>query len=428
MRKALMVFLVLAFACSGKKTGQAPKKGTAKQVAKQQAAVKKAATPKKVTRVVLWHSYRGLEKKALEDVVKRFNDQHNGVEVKLLQIPYDAFADKVQITTPRGQGPDMFIFAHNMIGEWVDDTPILEPLTSLVPRSELDKFLPKTVQGLVYKGNLYGMPLAFKSVALFYNKSMVKNPPGTFDQMVKEAQAATHADKGIWGLVYEAGLFYFNAAWFNGMGANVLTSDGQPAIDTPQALKAMLLVRSLVKQYKVTPSGMTSAMVTSLFKQGKAAMVINGPWFLAELGPKVNYGVTILPKLAYGGLAKPYLGIEGLFLSKYSKKKQAAIKFMLFATSDKMARLRLQEGRQMVANKAVYTDALFNKDPVAKTFWVQAQASVVMPKHPNMQLIWPAMDMAISKAVFGDVDPKKALKDAQAKVLADIKQKSSKEK
>jgi len=425
VKKLFLIVTMLAFACSGKsnKTATANKTAVTKQ-----SAVKKATKPQKVTNIVLWHSYRGLEKKGLEQVTQIFNKKNKSVHVKLLQVPYDAFADKVQITTPRGQGPDLFIFAHNMIGEWVDDTSILEPLTSLIPRTELDKFIPKTVESLVYKGNIYGLPLAFKSVALFYNKALVKNPPATFDQMVKAAQAATNPDKKTWGLVYEAGLFYFNAAWFNGLGMKAMSADNQPQLDTPEALKAMLLVRSLVKQYKITPSGISSAMVTSLFNQGKAAMVINGPWFLAELDPKVKYGVTLMPKLAYGGLAKPYLGTEAVFLSKYSKKKQAAVKFMLFLTSNAAAKVRLEKGRQMVANKALYTDEFFQKNPDAKTFWVEAKTSIIMPKSPNMQLIWSAMDMAISKAVFGDVDPKKALKDAQAKVVADLKAKNKVEK
>lgn len=424
MKKALLIVAMLAIACSGKskKTATAQKKaGSAKSAITRE-------KPKKTTEIVLWHSYRGLEKDALEQVTKKFNNQHNGVRVKLLQVPYDAFVDKVQITTPRGQGPDLFIFAHNMIGEWVDNTPILEPLTNLIPRNELEKFLPKTVDSLVYKGNIYGLPLAFKSVALFYNKALIKTPPATFAQMVKEAQAVTNPSKKVWGLVYEAGLFYFNAAWFNGMGVKVLSDDNMPQLDTPQAIKAMLLVRSLVKQYRITPSGINSAMVTSLFNQGKAAMVINGPWFLAELDPKVKYGVTLMPKLAYGGLAKPFLGTEAVFLSKYSKKKTAAKKFMLFLTSDKIAKIRLDKGRQMVANKALYTDELFQKNPVAKTFWVEAKTSIIMPKSPNMQLIWPVMDMAIQKAVFGDVDAKKALQDAQAKVMSDLKNKGEVEK
>ena len=419
-----VIVAVLIFSCSGKTKKTAPGTKTAVATKTKIKNVKNTKKPVKNTEIVLWHSYRGLEKNALEQVTKQFNNLHNGVRVKLLQVPYDAFVDKVQITTPRGQGPDLFIFAHNMIGEWVDDTPILEPLTNLIPRTELDKFLPKTIESLIYKGNIYGLPLAFKSVALFYNKAMVKTPPATFDQMVHAAQAVTKPDKGIWGLVYEAGLFYFNAAWFNGLGASVLGTDNMPRLDTPQAIKAMLLIKSLVKQYKITPSGVTSAMVTSLFNQGKAAMVINGPWFLAELNPKIKYGVTLMPKLAYGGLAKPYLGTEAVYLSKYSKKKQAAIKFMLFLTSDKAAKTRLNKGRQMVANKSVYTNELFQKNPVAKTFWVEAKTSVIMPKQPDMQLIWPVMDMAISKSVFGDIDAKKALKEAQAKVMADLRNKA----
>ena len=427
--KVLLVVALfgIALGCSKKNKTESESTHTQKAEKKSSAqkAVKKQAKKGPVVHLTLWHSYRGKEKKALETVTKEFNQTHPNIQVSLLQIPYDAFADKVTITISHKKGPDMFIFAHDKIGEWVDEENILEPITTLVPRGVLDHFLSKSVESLVYKHNLYGLPLAFKSVALFYNKNLVKKPPETVEQLIDIAKKNTDPSKGKWGLVYEAGLFYFNACWFHGMGAYVMKDDGIPHLNSDAAVKAMELIRSFVKKDKILPSGINSAMVTGLFKQGKAAMVINGPWFLAELNNEVPYGVTILPRMPGGTLAKPFLGTEAVFLSNQSKHKDAAVKFMIFLTSDKVARERYQIAHQMVANKSMYSMDLLNKDPIAKAFWVEAESSVIMPKHPYMQLVWPAMDMAISQAVFGDIDPKKALDNAQAKVVADIKKKEA---
>lgn len=68
--------------------------------------------------LVLWHSYRGQEKLALEQLVARFRKQHQRA-VETVALPHQAYAAKLNAAVPRGHGPDLFIFAHERIGTWV---------------------------------------------------------------------------------------------------------------------------------------------------------------------------------------------------------------------------------------------------------------------------------------------------------------------
>ncbi len=369
--------------------------------------------------VVLWHSYREREKAALEQVVEAFNRDHQDLRVRLLNVPYDAFVDKVTIATPRGQGPDLFIFAHNLIGEWVDREHLLEPITQRVPPEVLKRFLPDTVRALVYRGSLYGLPLAFKSLALFYDPDLVPRPPETLDELAEAARKATDAASGRFGLVYEASLLYFTAPFIHGFGGQVLDATARPRVAEAPVAEALRFVRGLVRA-GVVPKGVTSAMVTSLFNEGKAAMVISGPWFLGEIKDGKRYGVGLLPAVKPGQRLKPFLGSEALFLSAYSKHKDEALQVMLALTSDEAATTRLQVGRQTVANEAVYARREVLADPVVSAFRAQAQNTVLMPSAPEMQVVWSSMDTAVNQVVFGDVEPDRALADAQKKVLSDI--------
>ena len=413
MRNALLaaVVLVLAAACNPGK----PAAPAATQ-AKPEAA-KPEATPVAPTEVVLWHSYRESEKAAMDQLVEKFNSERKDIRIRVLNVPYDAFIDKVSIATPRGQGPDIFVFAHNMIGEWVDHTKILEPLSDRVAPDVLKRFIPATVRALVYKQSLYGLPLAFKSLALFYNPDLVKTPPETSDQFVEAAKAAT--GQGRYGLAYEAGLLYYLAPFIHGFGGTILDDHGQPHVSEKPVADALAFVKGLVKA-GVVPSGVNSAMVTSLFNDGKVAMVINGPWFLGEIAPGRAFKVAQLPKMPGGTPAKPFLGSEAVYLSSFSKNKDAAVKVMDWLTTDDAAVVRLKVGHQTVANQAVYARDDVKSDPVVSTFRAQAEDTVLMPSRPEMQVVWSTMDMAINKSAFGDADLSKALADAQAKILADI--------
>jgi len=383
-------------------------------------APQEAAAPAKApTEVVLWHSYREGEKAALEALVDQFHQKQQAIRVRLLNVPYDAFVDKVTIATPRGQGPDLFIFAHNMLGEWVERHHLVEPISQRIPPETLKRFLPQTVKALVYQQSLYGLPLAFKSLALFVNPDLVPKVPETAEEMVAAAKAATRKDQGRYGLVYEASLLYFNAPFLHGFGGTILDANGRPHLAEEPVVQAVEWVRGLFRE-GVLPSGISSAMVTSLFNEGKAGMVISGPWFLGEIAKDRRYEVGLLPTMPGGRRAMPFLGSEGIFLSAYSTHKDEAIQVMDFLTSDEAALVRVQQGRQTVANAAVYEREEVRADRVIQAFRDQAENAVLMPSRPEMQVLWSTVDMAINRSVFGDVPVRKALEEAQAKVEADL--------
>jgi len=407
MMRYQLILLVFALACQKGPVGEATTPSPEVQV---------SAGP---VDVVLWHSYRDREKAALEQVVARWNETNPSIRVRLLNVPYDAFVDKVTIATPRGQGPDLFIFAHNMIGEWVDRGHLLEPISQRFLPEVLSRFISSTVKALVYKHSLYGLPLAFKSLALFYNPDVIKEPPATAEELVAAARAATDRSVGRYGIAYEAGLLYFNAPFIHGFGGTILDGAGRPHVGERPVADALAFVRGLVRE-GLMPSGLNSAMVTSLYNEGHAAMVITGPWFLAELSPDQKVRATVLPKMPGGGIAKPFLGSEAVFLSSWSRHKEEAIKVMDFLTSDESALIRLRVGRQTVANVAPYELDEVKADPIISVLRAQAETAVLMPSRPEMQVVWSTMDMAINRAVFGDTDPMVAVSEAQAKIEADI--------
>ena len=56
------------------------------------------------TQLVVWHSYRADEQKALEACVAEWNRAHADVQVEALALPYDGFASKLEAAIPRGNG------------------------------------------------------------------------------------------------------------------------------------------------------------------------------------------------------------------------------------------------------------------------------------------------------------------------------------
>ena len=376
-----------------------------------------AAPPKPVAEVVLWHAYRAAEKEALDQVVAGINAAGGPVRIRSQAVPYDPFVDKVTITIPRGQGPDLFIFAHNMVGAWAQEQ-LLESLSKAVTSDTLRSFLPETVTPLVHDGNLYGLPLAFKSLVLFYNKKLLPEIPSTMDLLLPRLVEIQKANPGVHGLVAEAGLLYNHAPWMHAFGGAIFDASGQPSLSSEGQRRAVTWTRALHTEHKVLPSGLNGFMVSSLFNEGKAVVALNGPWFRAELADSVDAGVSVIPSLE-GRLARPFLGVEAVYVSRRSEHKEAAIEAAKLLAGAASAQIRMETGKQPVAHQATLNEGA-KGDPDLAVFLEQAATAIPMSSRPEMQLVWSTMDMAIQGVVYGDKDPKKALEAAQAKVKADI--------
>ena len=428
--RANVLFLVCVFfvaACGSPSSPEAPS-ATEKSVsvnaeradeakpAKAEEAEAQKPAPSPTRPLVFWHAYRGQEKKALEQAVKDFEASQDRIKVRIQAVPYDPYLDKIAITIPRGQGPDLFIFAHNMVGAWVEEG-LIEPLSSRVEPSLLQSMLPQSVKALVYQQNLYGLPLAFKSLALFYNTSLLSKAPESMEALVEAVKPLQNKAKGIHGLVYEAGLLYHHAAWMHAFGASVFDADGKPSLDTPEQIAALDYARSLHATHAVVPKGMSSFMLTSLFNDSKAVAVLNGPWFRAEIS-REDYAVAPIPSLG-GKVPKPYLGIEAVYVSAKSEFKEAASELAAYLAGPKGAKPRATIGKQPVCHVATLDEASAS-DPVLGVFKAQAERSVLMPSQPEMQLMWSTVDTAINGAVFAGKPAQEVLERAQAKAKADI--------
>jgi arabinogalactan oligomer/maltooligosaccharide transport system substrate-binding protein len=172
--------------------------------------------------------------------------------------------------------------------------------------------------------------------------------------------------------------------------------------------------------HKIVPEDVNSNLVTTLFNEGKAAMVLNGPWFRGEIKDTLNWGVAPMPKVVSTGLAmRPYMGSEAVLMSKKSTKKEAAFEVMKYLTGEESGRIRMKVGGQPVAVKSVWSDA--DVDPVLAAFKDQLPESVIMPNGANMKAVWSPTDQAIYKIVKTGEPAEDVIKTTEERIAASLK-------
>ncbi len=360
--------------------------------------------------VVLWHAYTGLERTALEETAARWNDAHPDKPLTLVAVPHDSFADKLTNAIPRGNGPDLFIFADDRIPAWAEGG-VIEPIEFWVDEARADRFSMRAMNAVAYKDSLWGLPLAEKAVALYVRTDLVKTPPTTTDELFALAPAMRR--RGGYALAYANVDLYGHAPWLFGFGGRVIADDGTLAINTEEAADAMVFVRKLVAE-GVAPADTQLPMVATLFNAGKAATAITGPWFIPQIAQGVPWTVVTLPTISpVGGPMMPFVGAESILMSAYARDKAAAFSVMDVLTSDESALVRARKARQVVANPAAYADPQVAEDPVLRTFSAQLLHTVAMPKVEAMRSVWTPYQNALGEVLAGRGDPGRALENVE---------------
>jgi len=386
------------------------------------AAVAPGARASADTEIVVWHAYRAAEKAAIEKVAAAYGASHPGIKVTTLAVPYDAFADKISAAVPRGKGPDVFIYAQDRLGGWIEAGNTVEPVDFFLDKTTKDRFIPTTMDAVTYRGTVYGLPVNYKVITLIYNKKLVSAPPKTSTELVALAKKLTDKSAGRFGLAYWYSDYYYHAALQNAFGGRVFEKGtSKPVLNAPENVKALEYLGTWIDQ-GFLPAEPSTALITALFNQGKAAMIFTGPWFLGEIAPEIEYGLAPLPRIVEAGNQplRPWMTVEGAFIAAPSKNKDQAYDFVKYLTDKPAARIMALEGRQSPSNKAIYDDPQVSADPVLKAFHTQVEVAVPMPNLAEMTMVWSPATIMMASVAKRSTPPKAAADKAQAEVVKSL--------
>jgi arabinogalactan oligomer/maltooligosaccharide transport system substrate-binding protein len=363
--------------------------------------------------IVLWHSYQGDERAALEQTAQAWNAAHPDTPLDLVMVPYDAFGDKLSSAIPRGNGPDLFIYPQDRIGDWADSN-VIEPIEFWIDDARADRFTPDSFAAMAYRGSVWGLPMTVKSLALYYRDDLVATPPKTTDELMTlvPAMKAKHG----YALAYANVDLYGHAAWLHGFGGRVMDDNGNLTIATPAAANAMAFAKELVQSGAV-PDDAQAPLVTSLFNEGRAAMVMSGPWFRADIRPGVPWHVAELPIVsATGKYAAPFRTAEALIMSARAHDKDATFAVMDFLSGDVSAAIRAKLAHQVVPNPAAYLDPDVAQDEPLAVFRRQLDHTVPLPTSPTMRVVWTPYRTALGEVLAGRAEPTERLLDVEREV------------
>lgn len=370
-----------------------------------------AAEPGKL---LIWFSVDGT--KGLQKVADEFTKQ-TGVTV-VVEAPEDG-PGKFQQAAAAGKGPDIWIWAHDRIGEWIAGG-LIQPVTpSKKLQSDID---PLAWKAFTVGGRTWGYPYAIEAVSLVYNKALVKTPPKTFEEvMALDKQLSAQGKKAIlWD--YTNTYFTWPLIAANGGYAFKLKPDGtydasDTGVNNAGALKGVELLNKLLRE-KYMPEGSGYAEMEGAMAQGQVAMMINGPWSWDNLRKaKIDFGVAKIP-MVNGKKAAPFVGVKGVMINKSSPNKELAVEFIENHMLTAKGLKTINEAEPIGAPASGAFFATLKADPNIAATMASAQDGAPMPNNPEMGRFWSAMVSALGNVMEARQTPKEAMDAAAKRILS----------
>jgi multiple sugar transport system substrate-binding protein len=371
---------------------------------------------------------------ALTAYSKQFEAAHPGVTVKRQYVPFANLNTKL-LTQAAGHALPNLLAVDNPFVSTMISTGQVIPLSGLKGFSTKGYF-PAVINEGFSGGKYYSLPVAgANSIALMYNIAMLKaanvSPPKTWAQLVTAAKALTTPEHYGIALTCEAAedttwqwepYFWSNGGKFT--FANVASAPGVQALSVWKQLIDDGSASKDCLNWSQTPAASTQ------FIDGKAAMMVNGPWNFPTLNQNKmfygkQFGIVPVPVRVPGQHVIVPLGGEDWMVSKSgdSATQQMAFEYIKGMQAPAME-LKLAKlfgylpGKIAVAKIYVKQAGPEWNVYVNQTLFAHPRTLGLGVKYPKIsQAVWTAIQAALS----GSKSVQDALNTAQGQISTILK-------
>lgn len=348
---------------------------------------------------------------ALKDIAAKFKSD-TGIEVKLVVKDFAAVRDDFITQVPTGKGPDLIVGPHDWVGKFVQNG-VIAPLQL---GDKAAGFQESSIKAMTYNGSLYGVPYAIENIALLRNTALVSTPAATFEEVLANGQKAVDAGQAkfafLVGLDPKQADPYHLYPLQTSMGSAVfgLTADGSydPKNLVLGDAAGIEFAKKLVAWgdtgAKAFNSNITGDIAKEKFLAGESPYYLTGPWNVPDAQAKgLKLAIDPLPT-AGDKPARPFIGVNGFFISSKSANALATTEFVTNYLSTEAAQDSMfKAGGRPPALKSSFDKAA--SDPIVAAFGKIGLDGVPMPAIPEMSAVWADWGATELALIKGNGDP-----------------------
>ncbi len=373
-----------------------------------------------------------LEKQFLQRVIDEFEVRNPQIKVR-----YDAIADQymdVLKTRLIGETAADVFYLDALEAPGLISPGVLEPLNGYLNRDfDLADFEPRLLDAFKRDGVIYGLPKDFSTLGLFYDKNAfaeagLSQPPRTWNQLREYALKLTSdrdndgkIDRYGLGILPELARLAFVVEAF---GGRLVDAEGRATFASAESLQGLQLI---VDQYRLDksasqPSDVGASSGSEIFGQGKAAMVIEGPWlisYLKDTFPNLEYATAEVPTIAGKNGTMAYT--VAYVMNKKSQHKSAAWQLIAYLTGKEGMKSWTSGGFALPTRKSVAAQLGYENTPFYAPFIASASYATIWQAGEYLPLILNNFNNQFISAMLGEQPLATAMQKAQATANKEIK-------
>jgi arabinogalactan oligomer/maltooligosaccharide transport system substrate-binding protein len=354
--------------------------------------------------------------------------EQNDVQVNIQTVSKDL--QTVFVTASQaGKGPDLVMGAHDWIGNLVQNGTI-DPLQ--ITDDTRAAFNELSLEGVTFNGQVYGIPYAIENVVLFRNTDLAPEAPRSLEELVakgKELKAAGKVSEIMALPVGANGDAYHMYPIYTAGGGYLFGKNSEGGYDPkdlglskPAATKAFEKIAGLGEEGDgALKRSISPDNVTSVFTGKKTAFLLSGPWQIPDLEKSgVNYEISAIPGFQGGSEAKPFVGVQAMYVASRGRFKSLAQEFATnYFIQPEVAIALYKADRRPPPLKAAFAEVAKTDPDMAKILEAGKNGDI-MPAIPEMATVWDPLGKAES-AVIGGAPPGSTVAAAAKAISGQIK-------
>lgn len=304
---------------------------------------------------------------AWNDAIKAFEAANPDIDINMEIVPWASQQQRLVSALTTGGLPDVSMLGNNVVAQFqaagalVPLDPYMEAYDKANGTDVASQVWPGDKGYYFLQGKWWGAPVNVETRALFYRKDLFQaagldpdKPPQTWEELAKDAKILTEkAPKGTYGVGLNMGISYdtihnFMSVWL-GYGARMLDDKGKCAFRSPEFEDALTVFTGMFKDGSTHPDAATMAddTVRRGFLDGNYAMILQAPVLVRDIKTEnppwaKDVGIALVPAGPAGRAG--FLGGWPLVLWNASEHKEAAAKWIMFATHDGLKQLATAGG------------------------------------------------------------------------------------
>jgi len=352
----------------------------------------------------------------IDTLVAEFMAANPDIIVERTHYENEALRDQFQTASLAESAPEVVRVPNDFAGPF-SVLQIIAPMTDLFDQAFLDQFYEGALGNAVVGGTMWGLPDNYGNhLMLLFNKSLVAEPPATFEELITMAKDLTK--DGVQGFAYNLNEPYWGAGFYGAFGGWPLDAEDKPQFDNQAFIDYLTFVASL-KTDGVVPAECDYACADTGFKEGTTAMIINGDWSLGDYTTALGENLGTAPVPTING--NPYTEMTG---GKYfmvsnavldnPAKKAAVIKFLTYMTSAEVQTRWLEGQSRLPSMISVAENPLIASDPILSGSMAALANGLGQPAAASMRCAWDAWRPNLEGVMGGTVTPADAAAAAQA--------------